>query len=115
MNDQSELLELKTEISAKRKVLERNESITKFIFVSTAAVILYAVMEMLFEINGFMEGTKAAIEEDVSVLLPMLLWSILIVFVFKAQQFFHKNYVVKLSIELYALNKERYAIENGTN
>jgi hypothetical protein len=115
VTDQSKLPELITEIRAKREVLERNESITKFIFVSTASVILYAVMEMLFEINGFMEGTTAAIDEDISGLLPMAFWSVLIVVVFKAQQFFHKNHVVKLSIELYALNKKRYAIENGTN
>ncbi len=112
MNDLSEIPELKKEIIAKRKVLERNESITKFFFVSTAVTILYAVMEMLFEIDGFMQGTKAAIDEDISVLLPMALWSILILIVFKAQQFFHKNCVVKLSIELYALNKKRYTIEN---
>ena len=115
MNDQSELLELKAEISAKQKVLYRNESITKFIFLSAAAIILYAAMEMLFEINGFMVGTTAAIDEDISVLLPMLLWSFLIIVVFKGQQFFHKNCVAKLEIEIYALNKKRYAIENGTN
>lgn len=115
MQQQSDLSTLKAEISTKRKVLERNESITKFVFLSTAAIILYAAMEMLFEINGFMEGTKVAIDEDISGLIPMALWSVLIVLAFKAQQIFHKNYVVKPSIEIYALNKERYAIENAAH